>query len=52
MANEPTEEDPAQVENERQIREKAHQLWQAGGAAEGKADHYWHLARELIRKGE
>ena len=24
----------------------------ADGAPEGKADHYWHLARELINRGE
>ena len=48
MENEPTDENQANVENERLIREKAYQLWQADGAPEGKADHYWHLARKLI----
>jgi DUF2934 family protein len=52
MAKEPRNEDAAKGENERLIREKAYQLWQADGAPEGKADHYWHLARELIGKGE
>lgn len=52
MANEPRDEHQAKVEDERQIREKAYQLWQADGAPEGKADHYWHLARKLIFEGE
>ena len=52
MGNEPTDENQANVENERLIREKAYQLWQADGAPEGKADHYWHLARKLISEGK
>ena len=45
-------EKQADAEHEKRIREKAYQLWQADGAPEGKADHYWHLARELISRGE
>jgi hypothetical protein len=52
MENQPTDETQANVENERLIREKAYQLWQADGAPEGKADHYWHLARKLISECE
>jgi hypothetical protein len=52
MAGELINEDQGKVENERLIREKAYQLWQADGSPEGKADHYWHLARKLIREGE
>jgi len=33
---------------EQRIREKAYQLWRMDGAPEGKAELYWHLARELI----
>ena len=50
MANEPTDEEHANVENERLIRDKAYQLWQADGGPEGKADHYWHLAGKLINQ--
>ena len=52
MTNGPTGEDQTKLENERLIREKAYQLWQADGAPEGRADHYWHLARKLINEGE
>jgi hypothetical protein len=30
---------------ERKIRERAHQLWQADGQPEGRADEHWHEAR-------
>jgi hypothetical protein len=36
------------AEGEQRIRERAYQLWLADGAPEGKADEYWHRARELI----
>jgi hypothetical protein len=52
MASEPTDEDQATAEDERLIREKAYQLSRADGTPEGKADHYWHLARKLISQGE
>jgi Protein of unknown function (DUF2934) len=52
MADKMTDEDQIKVENEHLIREKAYQLWQADGAPEGKADHYWHLARKLISEDE
>jgi hypothetical protein len=51
MSNEPTD-DQVKAENERLIRDKAYELWQADGGPEGKADHYWHLARKLISEGE
>jgi hypothetical protein len=38
------------AEGEQPIRERAYQLWQADGAPEGKADEYWHRARELIEE--
>jgi hypothetical protein len=36
------------ADREQRIRERAYQLWEADGAPEGKAEHYWHRARELI----
>jgi hypothetical protein len=36
------------AERDQWVREKAYQLWQADGAPEGKSDHYWHRARELL----
>jgi len=38
------------AEGEQRIRERAYQLWEADGAPEGKADQYWHRARELIEE--
>lgn len=52
MANELADGETAEPEDERKIREKTYQLWQADGAPEGKADHYWHLARELLSEGQ
>ena len=49
---EPADKAQAEAAEERLIREKAYQLWQADGAPEGKAEHYWHLARKLISQGE
>jgi hypothetical protein len=37
---------------ERLIRERAYQLWEADGAPEGKAEIYWHRARELVEAEE
>jgi hypothetical protein len=48
MTSEPTIDDQANANGEQRIREKAYQLWQLDGAPEGKAEQYWHLARELI----
>ncbi len=31
---------------ERRIRERAFELWQEAGCPEGRADEFWHLARE------
>lgn len=38
----------ASAEVERQIRDRAYQLWEREGRPEGRADDYWHRARELI----
>ncbi len=38
------------AEREQRIREIAYQLWQADGAPEGKSDHYWQRARELLER--
>ena len=35
-------------ELQRRVRERAYQLWEAEGMPEGRADEYWHRARELI----
>ena len=32
----------------RRIRERAYLLWEAEGRPDGRADEYWHRARELI----
>jgi hypothetical protein len=37
-----------EADRERRIREKAYWLWQEDGAPEGRAEHYWHRARELL----
>jgi hypothetical protein len=42
----------AHADHERRIREKAYQLWQADGAPEGKAEYYWHRARQIIEAEE
>jgi hypothetical protein len=34
--------------SEDEIRERAYQLWLMEGCPEGRADEYWHRARELI----
>jgi hypothetical protein len=33
---------------ERRIRERAFEMWEAEGRPEGRADEYWHRARERI----
>ena len=33
---------------EQNIRMRAYLLWELEGKQEGKADHYWHRARELV----
>jgi hypothetical protein len=38
----------ASIEQETRIRELAYELWEAEGQPEGRADHYWHRAREII----
>ena len=42
----------ANAEREQRIRKKAYQLWEADGSPEGKADEYWHRARQLIENDE
>jgi hypothetical protein len=38
------------VGQEQRIRERAYQLWEADGAPEGKAEHYWYRALEFIER--
>jgi hypothetical protein len=38
----------AQPEMERQIRARAHILWESEGKAEGRDEEYWLRAKELI----
>lgn len=33
---------------ERRIAQRAYELWEAEGRPEGRADEYWHRARERI----
>jgi hypothetical protein len=33
---------------EQRIEARAYQLWEAEGRPEGRAEEYWHRARELI----
>lgn len=42
----------ANAERERRIRDRAYQLWEADGSPEGKADEYWHRARQFIEDEE
>jgi hypothetical protein len=41
-----------EADRQRRIRERAYQLWEADGAPEGNAEHYWHRAGELIEAEE
>ncbi|WP_375451881.1 DUF2934 domain-containing protein [uncultured Devosia sp.] len=34
--------------DDEKIRELAYQLWEKDGSPDGKDDHYWHAARELL----
>lgn len=36
------------VEHENRIKERAYQMWEAEGRIRGRAEHYWHRAKELI----
>ncbi len=47
---EETETSPPEFDAERdeRIRKRAYQLWEEDGAPEGRAEEYWHRARELI----
>jgi hypothetical protein len=38
----------ADQDTEDNIRMRAFLLWELEGRQEGRADHYWHRARELI----
>jgi hypothetical protein len=42
----------ADGDREERIRKRAYQLWEADGAPEGRAEEYWHRARELIQQEE
>jgi Protein of unknown function (DUF2934) len=33
---------------ERRVLERAYALWEAEGKPDGRADEYWHRARELV----
>jgi hypothetical protein len=46
----PIHPDQAHAEQEQRIREWAYELWQADGAPEGRAEEYWHRARELMQR--
>ena len=35
-------------DREQRIRERAYSLWEADGCQEGRAEQYWHRAKELI----
>jgi Protein of unknown function (DUF2934) len=43
---------PGNADQEQHIRDRAYQLWEADGAPEGKAEHYWYRAQELIEREE
>lgn len=43
-----TPENPTKPDLEHRIREKAFQIWQMDGSPEGREEHYWYLARDLI----
>lgn len=38
--------------SDEQIRERAHQLWEQDGKPDGKADDYWHRARQELEQPE
>jgi Protein of unknown function (DUF2934) len=38
----------ADTEREERIRQKAYQLWEEDGSPDGRADEYWHRAREML----
>ena len=38
----------ADAERGERIRQRAYQLWEEDGSQEGRADVYWHGARELL----
>src|SRR6185437_14972358 len=38
----------ADAEREERIRERAYQLWEEDGAPDGRAEEYWHRARQLV----
>ncbi|MDR5735944.1 DUF2934 domain-containing protein [Caballeronia sp. LZ025] len=35
---------------EEEVRERAYYLWESEGRCEGRDDHYWHLAIELLEQ--
>lgn len=35
-------------EREHQIRERAHRLWEEEGRPDGRADHHWFQAKEIV----
>jgi hypothetical protein len=47
-STEPSQGETDPDDFERRVRERAYQFWEADGRPEGKADLYWHRARELL----
>jgi hypothetical protein len=43
---------PGNPDQEQRTRDRAYQLWEADGAPEGNAEHYWYRAQELIEREE
>jgi len=40
----------ADAEREKRIRERAYQLWEEDGSPEGRAEEFWHRARQILDK--
>jgi DUF2934 family protein len=38
------------MEDDQAIRERAHKLWEEAGKPEGKEEHFWHEAEQLLRE--
>ncbi|WP_267428428.1 DUF2934 domain-containing protein [Methylobacterium sp. GC_Met_2] len=42
------ERDENTTDNEKRIRDRAHEMWEADGRPEGREEQYWLRAREMI----
>jgi hypothetical protein len=40
----------ADAEREKRIRERAYPLWEEDGSPEGRAEEFWHRARQILDK--